>query len=188
MPNEFYSGSDYESTSKPDVPVEVHVNYIWPVGAGQNKDEAFEGMHPIVAIGSPTTRPVNMCGVVVTYEAETGRVRLNVAQGAIVKQYVCNISGYTQGAASSWVANLNPGDPVWIDDSVEVGAGCTLSRSSTNSAGQTNPMAGFVMPCQDQLPDVGIGGGRTDPFPIAFATDTDEAWLTVCVMLTPDSY
>jgi len=188
MLNEFISGSDWQSTSGRYVPFEADLDDVWPVGSAQNKDEAFAGMHPILAIGSPSFRPLNVTGVVVTYDPATGRVLMNIAPGAIVKQYVCNITGYSGGVANAWASSLVVGQPVYVDDSVEVGLGCTLSCSNTNSAGAVNPLAGYVVACQNELSDAGIGGGNTDPFPKAFATNTDEAWLTVCVMLWPDAH
>lgn len=188
MPTEFLSGTDWQSSSGPVLSRGLHIDDIWPIGAAENKDEAFEGMHPFVACGVQGDRPHNAVGVVLTYDDVSKRVQVNLAPGYIAKQYVCNITTYGGQVATGWAASLHVGSPVYIDDSAEVSLGCTLSCAPANFAAALNPLAGFVWPCQDELPDTYIGGGRTDPFPMSFALANNEAWLTVCVMLWPDAY
>ncbi len=188
MPTVFYSNSDWEGRSEPYQDVNVQLDDIWPCGAADGRDELEDGMHMFFAVGAKANRPLNVVGVSVTYNDAAERVVLNVADSFVAKAYVCNITGYGGGVANAWAATLAFGDPVYIDDSAEVGLGCTLSRSNQNSAGAINPRAGYVWRMPDEEPDAGVGGGNTDPFPKAFASASDEAWLLVGVMLRSDVY
>ena len=185
MPALFYTGTDYECSSGPYVNRKAVTADLWPEGGGQAT--LLEGDHPFLAFGRVADRPNNVVGVVITYNTATDQAVLNVAPGFIAKSEVCNISGYSGAVANAWAAALDNYEPVWIDDSTEVGPGATLSRSAANSAGALNPMAGMVWPDQDEFDDSGVGGVDGDPFPVSFSTSSDEAWLTVCVMLWPNN-
>jgi len=188
MPDEFLTGSDWQGRSGPYQNVNVIEADLWPVGAADGRDELEDGHHMFFAIGPVANRALNIVGVSVSYNDDADRCVMNVAPSFIAKAYVCNITGYAGAVANAWAAALNFGDPVYIDDSAEVGLGCTLSRAGSNSAAATNPKAGYVWRAADEEPDTGIGGGNTDPYPKSFSTATDEAWLLVDVMLWPDAY
>jgi len=182
---EFYASVDYECSSEPLLVRKAVTADLWPEAGA--KDTLGAGDHPFLAFGRVADRPFNAVGFVITYDAATDQAMLNVAPGAIAKAYVCNIDGYSGGVANSWDATLDNYEPVWIDDSAEIAAGCTLSRSPLNSADAENPLAGFVWPDQDEFDDSGVGGVNGDPFPQSFSSSSDEAYLTVCVMLWPSS-
>jgi len=77
---EFYgsvSTERYEQSSIPEVPITVHEADVWPVydNAAITKDSllnangAYNGVHPVVAIGGRTAadgRPLNLTGVVMS--------------------------------------------------------------------------------------------------------------------------
>jgi len=179
----FLTGSDWEGSSGPIITRQADTDDLWPESALLD-----EGDHPVLAIGTTTSRPNNVVGFVVSYEPNTDLAEVNIAPGFIGKAYVCNITGYSGGVANAWSANLAAFVPVYIDDSTEMGAGCTLSLSPTNSAGAENPLAGYVWPDQTEVDQSGIGGRTASrTFPIAFDSSTDEAWLTVNVMLWPSN-
>ena len=101
-----------------------------------------------------------------------------------------NVTGYAgANTPNAWGANLNVGDPVYLDPSVVAGfAGTNLSRSAANDAAGVNPRCGYIMPDQDEDVDTGIGGANTDPFPKAFTDNTSTHELLVTVMLWPDMF
>ena len=188
MPDVFYTGTDWEGSSEPYINRNVIEADLWPVGAADGRDELEAGMHMAFAIGPVASRPHNLIGVSVTYDEDADRVIMNIARGFIFKAYVCNITTYAQGAASAWAATLLFGEPVYLDDSAEVGLGCNLSLAAANSAAATNPKVGYVWRAQTEEPDTGVGGTNTDPYPKTFASSTDEAWLLVDVLLDSDVY
>lgn len=184
----FYTGTDWQGSSEPYINRNVIEADLWPVGAADGRDELEAGHHMFFAIGPVAARPRNLVGVSVTYDDAADRAVMNIAPGFVAKAYVCNITTYAQGVASAWATTLRFGEPVWIDDSAEVGLGCTLSLAGSNSAGSTNPKAGYVWRMQDEEPSTGVGGTNTDPFPKSFSTNTDEAWLLVDVLLCADPF
>jgi len=194
--SEFY-GHGYETSSIPLTIVDVHEGDIWPIAdnAEAAKDAIAAGLHPVVAIGGRTAadgRPLNVTGVVISFSAGLtvpfGRVRVNIADGYIVKNYVSNIDGYVAGgAANSWENAPVIGQPVYVDDSTDLGAGCTLSMSPLNDANPAvaNPMAGVLWYCQDEYVDVAQGGSvlaADAVWPLSWSDEATEEHL-VCVLL-----
>lgn len=173
---EFY-GHGYEQSSGPLTIVDVHEGDIWPIADNSiiAKDAIGIGLHPVVAVGSRAVgipadgRPMNVTGVVISFSAglttRTGRVRLNVADGYIVRNYVANVLTYT-GGDGPLTFETAPiiGQPVYVDDSDDLGAGCTLSLSPLNAATTQlrNPMAGVIWYCQDEYIDAAQGGPNID--------------------------
>ena len=76
--------------------------------------------------------------VVVTYNATSDIAVVNIADGYIVRTYVSNIAGYSGAAANAWEAAPVIGQPVYVDDSDDLGEGCTLSMSPLNDADVDN--------------------------------------------------
>ena len=192
--SEFY-GHGYETSSIPLTIVDVHEADIWPIADNSvsgAKDAIGVGLHPVVAVGGRAAvdgRPMNVTGVVISFTAglatATGRVRLNVADGYIVKNYVSNVYGYPENgaAANSWENAPVIGQPVYVDDSDDLGAGCTLSMSSNNEIGVANPMAGVLWYCQDEYVDSAQGGPNAETdFPLEWSNIATEEHL-VCVLL-----
>jgi hypothetical protein len=174
MPAEFYKGSDWQDTSGPYVTVPCHEADVWPIADNSisgTKDGIFtagnvyDGVHPVVALGGITVadgRPLNVTGVVVSaipgLTIPLGRVIVNIADGMIVKNYVCNILTYNGGAPATFEVAPVPGQPVFVDDTDDLSAGCTLSLSPLNVNGLKNPQAGVLWYCQDEMADAGQGG------------------------------
>jgi len=143
------------------------------------------GLHPVLAIGEKGNRPRNLTGVVITYQSNNDRAVMNLADKVIVRQYVNNVTSYTGGAVYTFNSTFSVGDPVYVDDSGPLSAGVTLSCSPLNESGSANPLAGYVMRCQDQYDDEGVGGVDGDVFPMSLST-TQATELLVCVMLVND--
>lgn len=164
MPAEFYNFTNWEQTTEPLVTVQFESGMLWPHGlaseiGGGNKDVLVNGLHPILAVGAKAIRAIeNLTGVVVTVNDNSGLVQLAIGKGLIVRNYVANILTYAQGAAATWAANWIVGMPVYIDDSAELTEGVTLSLSPLNSAGSENPLAGWIVPQQDEYKDIQVGG------------------------------
>jgi hypothetical protein len=171
MPATFYEGPGWQQSSEPILIVDVQEADIWPVdnrsGSG-TKDQIDEGLHPIVAIGSQTAaggRPLNLTGVVIScnisvHGTATDRVMVNIADGAIVRQYVANVLTYNMGAAATFEQAPVVGQPVYVDDSDDLSEGVTCSLSPLNDAGVRNPVAGYLWYCQDEIADGQVGGSR----------------------------
>jgi hypothetical protein len=170
MPDTFYSGTDWQQSSEPHTIVQVHESDCWPVannsGSG-TKDCLAPGLHPVIAIGGRTAadgRPLNITGVVVSYTGagtgtSTDLVRVNIADGVIVRQYVANVTAYSQGAPDTFETAPVPGQPVYVDDSDDLGEGVTLSMSPLNDSGTLkNPQAGVLWYCQDEYANSQVGG------------------------------
>jgi len=188
MSTTFMTGSDWQGSSGPELYYRVHIDDVWPEGSGASKDDLADGDHPAFAIGPKAERPLNPCGFVVSYDSTTGFVVLNMARGFIASAYVANITAYSGGDASAWAATLEKHVPVWIDDSDDLPAGVTLSRSDLNDADAHNPMFGYTWPEQDEWDDSDVGGGNSDPFPKSFTGNDATYVLTVDVMLMPDNF
>ncbi len=194
--SEFY-GHGYETSSIPLVIVDVHEDDLWPVAnnALAAKDALAVGLHPVVAVGGRTAadgRPMNVTGVVISFSAgltiPTGRVRLNIADGYIVKNYISNIERYDGANPDAWENLPIIGQPVYVDDSAALGAGCTLSMSPLNSTNTLrNPMAGVLWYCQDEYIDEAQGGPNLNPYPDPYWTPTWSDIATeehlVCILL-----
>lgn len=165
MTDVFYGEPDWQSSSGPILTIQVALADLWPEGlaseiSGGNKDILADGLHPFLAIGAVANRPVNMVGVVETYNATVGLAQVNIAPGFMAKAYVANVLTYSQGNPNTFDTSFVAGDPVWIDDS-NLAEGVTLSRSPLNSAGSANPFAGFIWYDQDEYADFHVGGPNT---------------------------
>ena len=192
---EHYAGTDWQQSSGPQIDRDVHLTDLWPTSdsASVAKDPIVDGLHPVMAIGGQTTadgRPENATGVVKTYNADATMAVMNVASKVIVRAYVSNILTYDPGqAAATFEAAPNIGMPVYVDDSSDLGAGCTLSLSPLNdeSPGLPNPQAGWLFYCQDEYQDYEVGGPNvSSDWPPTWDGSTGSEYL-VCVMLTNDS-
>jgi len=191
-PDTFQNGTNWEQRSGPLVIIDAMESDCWPVadnsGSG-TKDALAEGLHPIVALGGRTAadgRPLNFTGVVTSFQAggttATGRVRVNIADGMIVRQYVANVLTYSGGAANTFEQAPIPGQPVYVDDSDDLSEGVTVSLSPLNDADVRNPLAGYLWYCQDELADSSAGGARSAAtFDTVLANELVEQ--SYCVLL-----
>lgn len=193
MPDTFYEGTNWQQSSEPHTIVDVQESDCWPVddrsGSG-TKDQLDDNLHPIVAIGGRTAadgRPLNLTGVVVsvnlsTLGTATDRVEINIADGAIVRQYVANVLTYSEGTAATFETAPVVGQPVYVDDSNDLSEGVTVSLSQLNDAGVRNPLAGYLWYCQDEIADGQVGGARaTATFDTSLANSLVEQ--EYCVLL-----
>jgi hypothetical protein len=187
MTTVFLSGPDYEVSSGPLIIRRAHIDDVWPEGAGASKDDLEPGMHVFFAIGPKGQRPQNVVGMVISYDTLTDLIELNVAPGSIYRAYVANVLTYNAGSPNTYEATLDKHVPVWVDDSTDLAAGVTLSRSPANEAAAANPLCGFTWPDQDEWTDSGVGGGNTDPYPKSYASGVATAYLLTPVMLWPSS-
>lgn len=186
MPDEFTHGTDYEQSSGPIVSRQFAAADLWPHGLNSesdgagDKDVLADGLHPVLAIGPKTQRPVNLTGVVMTY-TNANLVELNLADKVVVRQYVANIVTHP----NTYDQSMAIGEPVYVDDSVVLTAGVTLSRAALNDLGQPNPLAGYLYYCQDEFYDVGVGGPNAAAvWPKVLANEFNES--EYCVMLVND--
>jgi hypothetical protein len=186
MAAEFQSGTNWEQSSGPIIPRKVAGDYLWPhLGTIAGKDALADGLHPVLAIGGITAaegRPLNVTGVMVTYDSADDVAIMNIADGFIVRQYVDNTLTYAGAAPATFEQTPVPGQPVYVDDSDDLAAGTTLSMSPLNEDDVRNPMAGILFWCQDEYKDIGKGGpNATDQFDTALPNvQTDQEY---CVML-----
>lgn len=171
MPAEFYGAGDeafWEQSSGPLTIIQAHESDCWPVadnsGSG-TKDAIADGLHPVVAIGGRTQadgRAQNLTGVVTSFTAglttATGLVRINIADGAIVRNWVANVLTYANGDAATFETAPIPWQLVYVDDSNDLGEGVTLSLSPLNDGDLPNPLAGWLAYCQDEYADAVVGG------------------------------
>ena len=184
MTTEFY-GADgnnderYQQSSGPLVIVQVHEADVWPVHDNSTitKDSlldaagAYNGVHPVVAIGGRTAadgRPMNLTGVVVDVTPSStlaeSLVRINIADGQIVRNWVANVLTYAGTNASTFETAPVVGQPVYVDDSQALAAGVTLSMSPLSGpGGLKNPLAGHLFYCQDEYADDMVGGPNVAP-------------------------
>lgn len=181
MTTEFY-GADgnnderYQQSSGPLVIVQVHEANVWPVhdNSETTKDSlltaagAYNGVHPVVAIGGRTAadgRPLNLTGVVVDVTPSStlaeSLVRVNIADGQIVRNWVANVLTYSGTTPATFETAPVVGQPVFVDDSQALAAGVTLSLSELNEDGLYNPVAGHLFYCQDEYADDMVGGANT---------------------------
>lgn len=190
-----YGETDWQQSSGPQIDRKVHLGDLWPQvdTAAAAKDALVDGLHPVFAIGGQTTadgRPENATGVVKTYNADAEIAVVNVASKVIVRTYVSDILTYDPGVGpATFEAAPVIGQPVYVDDSATLGAGCTLSLSPLNdeNPGLPNPLAGWLFYCQDEYQDYGIAGPNVDAvWPLAWDGAPGGEHL-VCVMLTNDT-
>ena len=191
-PTTFQDGTNWQQSSEPHVIVDVQEGDCWPVdnrSESTTKDQLDEGLHPIVAIGeyAAPSRPLNVTGVVVSMNMSvlgtaTDRVQINIAHGAIVRQWVSNILTYSGGAPNTFEATPVVGQPVYVDDSADLSAGVTVSLSPLNWNDVENPLAGVLWYCQDEIADGQVGGARlTSTFDTALPDEATEQ--EYCIML-----
>jgi hypothetical protein len=192
MPATFYAGTDWQQSSEPFLSVDVQEGDCWPVDVrseSTTKDQLAPGLHPVVAIGGIAEggRGSALTGIVVSVNLSvlgtaTDRVVLNIADGAIVRQYVSNILTYSGEAPDTYEQTPVVGQPVYVDDSADLGEGVTLSMSPLNHAGAANPLAGYLWYCQDEIADGQVGGARaTATFDTALPNEKTEQ--IYCVLL-----
>lgn len=198
MTTEFTQGTDWQQSSGPHIIRQVVEGDVWPVydNAEGTKDSLidangdYNGVHPVVAIGGRTAadgRPLNFTGVIVdvTVSATLAEslVRVNIADGAIVRNYVANVLEYNGTVASTFETAPVPGQPVYVDDSQALAAGVTLSMSPLNEDGLKNPQAGVLFYCQDEYPNDMVGGpNAAATFDVSLSNSLVEQ--TYCVMLS----
>jgi len=189
--DEFY-GLGYETSSGPLTIVDVHEADIWPVADNSEsatKDAIAAGLHPVVAVGGRTVadgRPLNLTGVVISFAAgltvPTGRIALNIANGYIVKNYVANVLTYAATVPDTFEIAPAIGQAVYVDDSDDLGEGCTLSLSELNEDDVPNPFAGILWYDQDEYVDTGQGGPNASAtWPLTWSNSIEEH--LVCVLL-----
>jgi len=190
MPDEFYSGTNWEQSSGPIVNVEVHERDVWPVddNAAAAKDVLAAGLHPVVAVGERTAaggRPALVTGVVMTYTAGSttslGIVELNIAEGMIVRQYVNNLRDHSP---EDYETSPTVGMPVYVDDSAALSAGVTLSFAEMTATDLLNPQAGVLWYCQDEMANSEMGGARA-VFTFDHTLADTEVEQEYCILLTP---
>ena len=194
---EFYSGSDWQQSSGLVLARKFHLADLWPVGAGSEvgggaKDELADGLHPVVAIGP--SGPVwalgcrhNLTGVVMSYNAATTIAELNLADKVVVRNYVANVNFYDWDGTAYYAATFDIGAAVYVDDSSVLSSGVTLSLSAFNEEGSANPLAGYLMYCQDEYMDTGVGGPNQEMLWPKAANAGALVEVELCVMLVNDS-
>lgn len=196
MPDEFFTGTDWEQSSDPILTQMWDSEDLWPMGARSGsgtKDDLVAGeapaKHPVVAIGGRTVadgRPENRTGVVVSYDHSLNMVTVEIGDGYVVRQYVANVLTYVATTAATFETAPVIGQPVYVDDSDDLSEGVTLSMSPLNEDGLANPLAGHLYYCQDEMQDYGVGGPNVDAqWPKSWADELTET--EVCVMLASDS-
>lgn len=198
MSDVFTVGPGYEGSSFPITVLEVLENDLWPIldnsGSG-TKDSLFDangdydGVHPVVAIGGRTAadgRPLNRTGVVLSatpgLTVPNSRVRVNIADGYIVKNWVANVLTYSAGTPNTFETAPVPGQPVYVDDSDDLGEGVTLSMSPLNDAGVKNPLAGHLTYGQDEYPNSDVGGPNSSTtFDSSLANELTQQEYWICL-------
>lgn len=171
MTTEFWSGTNWQQASEPQINIDAQESDCWPVDDNSEsgaKDQLAPGLHPVIALGGRTAadgRPLNMTGVVVSYEGtgsgtSTDRVVVNIADGYVVRNYVANVLTYVATVPATFEQAPVVGQPVYVDDSDDLAAGVTLSMSPLNEDDVRNPLAGYLWYCQDEIADGLAGGSR----------------------------
>ena len=188
-----YQDTNWEQASEPLTIVQAHESDIWPIhdnSIAGNKDTIGLGKHPVVALGGRTAalgrQLMSLTGVVTSFRAgltvPLGMVEVNIARGYMVRQYVNNILTYNGGNPATYEQAVVPGYPVYVDDSDDLSAGVTLSMSPLNSAGLTNPLAGYLWYMQDEYANSNVGGpNATSPFDTVLPNSATEQ--VFCVLL-----
>ena len=194
MTTEFYGETDWECSSGPILTRAFDASAdLWPHGAGSeigggDKDVLADGLHPVLAIGGKAQRPINLTGVVVSYNSANDRAEVNLAEKVVVKAYVSNILTYSGTSPNTFDTSLAIGEPVYVDDSDALPAGVTLSRSPLNNdteGASPNPLAGYIFYAQDDYDDSGVAGASAaTTWPQTLAESAVNT--LVCVMLVND--
>ena len=189
----FYGETDWESSSGPILSRQLALADLWPEGddscsdGATDKDHLEAGLHPCLAIGARTVLGNQLCGVVMSYEGSltAGLAQLNVAPGFMFKAYVANVLTYNGGNPATFDQSLALGDLVYVDDSNDLAAGVTLSRSPANDIASANVKAGMIWYNQDDYIDEGVGGlNHAAGLPITALNSLDYKLVTV--MLWPE--
>ena len=190
MSSTWYDGTDWEQSSGPIISRQYDASAdLWPHGAGSeigggDKDTLADGDHPILAIGAEANKPNNLTGVVLSYNSDADLAILNMADKFISQQYVANIVSYGDVTYS---ATYVIGAPVYVDPSAALSAGVTLSLSPLDSNGAGNPLAGYLIYCQDEYYDSGVGGANAAAVWPKTASDSELVESLLCVMQVNDS-
>lgn len=183
----------YQQSSEPQLVVDVHESDVWPVadnsGSG-TKDALDITTHPVVAIGGRAAadgRPLNRTGIVVTFTAglttSLGMVRVDIADGKEVYNPVANVLTYNAGTPNTFEQAPVVGQPVYVDDSDDLGEGVTLSMSPLNDADVRNPLAGHLFYAQDEMANSAFGGARdASTFDTSLADELVQQ--VYCILLT----
>lgn len=187
----FKAGPDWECSSGPILTRDFDASAdLWPHGADSelpagDKDVLEDGLHPVLAVGLKAQRPINLTGVVISYNDANDRAQVNLAEKVCVKNYVSNVTTYSGTVPASYDSTVDIGRPVYVDDSSHLPAGVTLSMSPlNNNGGQANPLAGYIFYCQDDYVDTGVGGaGANVSYP---RTAADDSELEYCILLVND--
>lgn len=190
MVDEFYKGTDWQSSSGPIISRQLTTADLWPEGPDSesngtgDKDDLADGLHPILAIGPKANRPSNMVCSVMTYLADADLAQVNIAPGHIVKQYVANVLTYSTGSPNTYDTSLAVGDPVYVDDSDSLDSGVTCSRSPLNDDNAANPLAGYIWYDQNDYADFHVGGPNASAgMPITVAESL--VYTKVSVLIWP---
>lgn len=191
MSTVFYSGTNWQCTSGPITPRAFDASAdLWPHGltgkaAGGACDVLADGLHPVLAVGPKASRPINLTGVVITYNATNDRAIVNLAEKYAVRAYVANVLTYSGGNPNTFDTSLAIGEPVYVDDSDTIAAGVTLSRSPLNSAGTVNPLAGYLFYDQSEYDDSYVSGASAyRSWPITVANSI--IYTLACVLIVND--
>ena len=157
---EFYKDTDWQ-TGGPMQTVMAEIGALWPQGSAQSKDDLVDGLHPVVALVPKANRSASaLTGIVVSVEDAAGLVQVNIAKGAIVKQFVANVLTYAAGSPATFDQSVALGQPVYLDDSTDLAAGVTLSLSPKNESDADNPLVGWIWYDQSEYKDAGVGGAN----------------------------
>ena len=198
----FYSGTDWQDSSGPETIVQIHEPYVWPVDDNSEaaKDVLAAGLHPVVACGSRLQadgRANNLTGVVTSFDegitagTSIDMVRINIADGMIVRNYVANVLTYSGVETATFETAPIPGQAVYVDDSAILPAGVTLSLSPLNGLAGTslpNPLAGYLWYCEDEYADATFGLANLTSTFVATMVDPGAGEIpnvyTYCILLT----
>jgi len=201
MPDEFYSGPNWQQSSDAEPVTYFEKADLWPVGAGSeinggDKDDlhvvtqnsGLVELHPILAVGPKANRAVCATGVVVRTES-ANKILFDTRHGRICRQYVANVTGYNETTKDpdAWDASLEAGEPIYVDDSDALADGVTVSRSATNCNGDQNPVAGWIHYCQTDYIDTEFGGTHSTAGLPVTASSTATEYKELCIFLTPCS-
>ena len=191
MSDVFFTGTDWEQSSGPILSRAWDVSAdLWPEGVtgsstGGIRDVLEDGMHPVLAIGPKALRPINLTGVVISYQDDNDRAILNIADGVVIRNLVANVLTYSGANPDTFDQSLAIGEPVYVDDTDTLAHGITLSRSPLNGAGNGNPLAGYLFYIQTEYDDTGIGGADAyRDWPITLANSL--VYTEVAVLLVND--
>ena len=176
MPATFKAGPGWQGTPGPYIERNVLAEDCYPhsLQGPAGKDALANGLHPILAIGNDAVAEGRshdqLVGVMVTYNLALTRAVMNIGKGFVCKDYsVANVLTYAAPNPATFETSFQIGMKVYIDDSLPLAAGVTLSLSPLNVDGLVNPHAGWLWPDQTEDPSFYIGGANVDVWPKAAA-------------------